>query len=50
MHFLIEARDRGIAVPKDMIDSGNTLLQALADQDSASTLPQLRQRAYSSIS
>ena len=46
MHFLIEARDRGIAVPKDMIDSGNNFLQGLADQDSASTLPQLRQRAY----
>ena len=27
MHFLLEARDRGVAVPKDMIDAGNKYLQ-----------------------
>jgi len=46
MHFLLEARDRGAAVPKDMLDSGNRYLQQLAGDDSANTLDQLRQRAY----
>ena len=27
MHFLLEARDRGVAVPADMIDAGNKYLQ-----------------------
>ena len=27
MHFLLEARDRGVAVPRDMIDAGNGYLQ-----------------------
>ena len=46
MHFLIEARDRGVAVPKDVIDNGNRFLQLLADDDSATTLYRLRERAY----
>ncbi|HEX4860982.1 MAG TPA: hypothetical protein VFV07_07075, partial [Rhizomicrobium sp.] len=46
MHFLIEARDRGVAVPKDVIDNGNRYLQLLADDDSAETLFRLRERAY----
>lgn len=46
MHFLLEARDRGIAVPKDMLDSGNTYLALLAADDSMSSLEELRQRAY----
>jgi alpha-2-macroglobulin len=46
MHFLLEARDRGVAVPKDMIDSGNKFLQQMADADNLDTLEELRQRAY----
>ena len=46
MHFLIEARDRGVAVPKETIDDGNRYLQLLADDDSAQTLYRLRERAY----
>jgi uncharacterized protein YfaS (alpha-2-macroglobulin family) len=46
MHFLIEARDRGVAVPKETIDDGNRYLQLLADDDSAQTLTRLRERAY----
>ncbi|HKD23903.1 MAG TPA: MG2 domain-containing protein [Rhizomicrobium sp.] len=46
MHFLLEARDRGVAVPKDMIDAGNTFLQQLASDESVDTLDGLRQRAY----
>ncbi len=46
MHFLLEARDRGVAVPKDMIDSGDKYLQQLAADESQNTLAGLRQRAY----
>jgi alpha-2-macroglobulin len=46
MHFLLEARDRGAAVPKDMIDAGNKYLQQLAGDDGMNTLDELRQRAY----
>ncbi|HTW34693.1 MAG TPA: MG2 domain-containing protein [Rhizomicrobium sp.] len=46
MHFLLEARDRGVAVPKDMIDAGNKYLHVLAADQSADTLDELRQRAY----
>jgi uncharacterized protein YfaS (alpha-2-macroglobulin family) len=46
MHFLLEARDRGIAVPKDEIDAGNKYLMQLAHDESANTLEELRQRAY----
>jgi uncharacterized protein YfaS (alpha-2-macroglobulin family) len=46
MNFLLEARDRGTAVPDDMITSGNKYLQHLAGDDSADTLDELRQRAY----
>jgi len=46
MHFLLEARDRGVAVPKDMIDSGNKALQGLAADDGLNSLADLRQRAY----
>jgi uncharacterized protein YfaS (alpha-2-macroglobulin family) len=46
MHFLLEARDRGIAVPKETIDAGNKYLQQLAADESMDTLDQLRQRAY----
>ncbi|MGH6871476.1 MAG: alpha-2-macroglobulin [Rhizomicrobium sp.] len=46
MHFLLEARDRGVAVPQDMIGSGNQFLTAYADDDSPDTLGEMRQRAY----
>jgi alpha-2-macroglobulin len=46
MHFLLEARDRGVAVPKDMIDAGNKYLHTLAADDPAGSLGELRQRAY----
>jgi uncharacterized protein YfaS (alpha-2-macroglobulin family) len=46
MHFLLEARDRGVPVPKDMIDAGNKFLMQLAGDESADSLYELRQRAY----
>jgi uncharacterized protein YfaS (alpha-2-macroglobulin family) len=46
MHFLIEARDRGVPVPKDMLVSGNRFLQLMAADDSQTDLDQMRQRAY----
>ena len=46
MHFLLEARDRGVPVPKDMIASGNRYLELLAADDSQTTLEEIRQRAY----
>ena len=46
MHFLLEARERGAAVPKDMIDAGNVYLQQLAANDGDSSMPALRERAY----
>ena len=46
MHFLLEARDRGVAVPGDVIDAGNQYLHQLASDDSLDSLDLLRQRAY----
>jgi uncharacterized protein YfaS (alpha-2-macroglobulin family) len=46
MHFLLEARDRGVAVPTDMISEGNNYLQLLARQEGDSSMAGLRQRAY----
>jgi hypothetical protein len=46
MHFLLEARDRGVAVPADMISAGNNYLQLLAREEGDSSLAGLRQRAY----
>ncbi|WP_425490421.1 alpha-2-macroglobulin family protein [Dyella mobilis] len=46
MNFLLEARDRGTAVPQDMVDAGNKYLQQLANDDGMDSLDQLRQRAY----
>ncbi|MBA2078486.1 alpha-2-macroglobulin [Rhodanobacter sp. PCA2] len=46
MNFLIEARERGVAVPQDMLDAGNKYLKQLAADDSMNTLDELRQRAY----
>ncbi len=46
MHFLLEARDRGTPVPKDMIDTGNNYLRQLAADEGMNSLDELRQRAY----
>ena len=46
MHFLLEARERGVAVPQDMLDAGNKYLHRLAADESMDTLDLLRQRAY----
>lgn len=46
MHVLIDASERGVAVPTDMLDAGNQYLQKLAADDSLGTLDLLRQRAY----
>jgi alpha-2-macroglobulin len=46
MHFLLEARDRGVAVPKDTMEAGNKFLRQMADADNLNTLGDLRQRAY----
>jgi len=46
MNFMLEARDRGTAVPQDMLDAGNKYLQQLAANDGMDSLDQLRQRAY----
>jgi uncharacterized protein YfaS (alpha-2-macroglobulin family) len=46
MHFLLEARDRGVNVPKDMLDAGNKYLHQLASDESLDSLDTLRQRAY----
>ena len=46
MHFLLEARDRGVDVPRDMLDAGNKYLRQLAGDESLDSLQDLRQRAY----
>ncbi|AIO36617.1 MG2 domain protein [Burkholderia cenocepacia] len=46
MHVLIDARERGAAVPKDMLDAGTQYLQKLAANDALGSLDLLRQRAY----
>ncbi|KWN65285.1 MG2 domain-containing protein [Burkholderia ubonensis] len=46
MHVLIDARERGAAVPKDMLDTGSAYLQQLAANDRLGSLDLLRQRAY----
>jgi len=46
MQFLIEARERGWAVPNEMLARGNNYLQRLASDDSDGSLPALRERAF----
>lgn len=45
MHFLTEAKERGYAVPSDMLTKGFAYLRGLAERDSDS-LSQARVRAY----
>jgi len=46
MHFLLEARERGVAIPRDMFDAGNRYLHQLAADDTLDGLDLVRQRAY----
>ncbi|MGP1692972.1 MAG: alpha-2-macroglobulin family protein, partial [Giesbergeria sp.] len=46
MHFLLEARQRGVAVPQSAIAAGNQYLKELAADDSQTSLSDLRTRAY----
>jgi uncharacterized protein YfaS (alpha-2-macroglobulin family) len=46
VHYLIEATDRGVAVPRDMLSAADNALRQIAADDSGDTLAQMRQRAY----
>ncbi|MYM53559.1 hypothetical protein, partial [Pseudomonas aeruginosa] len=46
MHVLIDAREHGVTVPKEMLDAGTAYLQQLAANERLGSLDQLRQRAY----
>ncbi|WP_430389647.1 alpha-2-macroglobulin [Dyella sp. 20L07] len=46
MNFMLEAHERGVAIPRDMFDAGNKYLHQLAADDSLDGLDLLRQRAY----
>jgi uncharacterized protein YfaS (alpha-2-macroglobulin family) len=46
MHVLLEARDRGVAVPPEMISNGDNYLQLLAREEGNSSVEGLRSRAY----
>ena len=43
--YLVEARERGVAVPSNTLDAANRWLQQLAADRALATLPQLRARA-----
>ncbi len=46
VHYLIEAGDRGVAVPRDMLTAADGALRQIAADDSGDSLAQMRQRAY----
>ncbi len=46
MNFLIEARERGVNVPRGMIDAGDKYLLELASDNGMDSLEKLRARAY----
>jgi len=46
MQFLIEAKDRGVRLPGDMLDAGNRYLSQLAGDESDGSLDGLRERAF----
>jgi uncharacterized protein YfaS (alpha-2-macroglobulin family) len=46
MNFMLEARERGVSVPRDMFDAGNAYLRQLAGDEGMDSLETLRQRAY----
>lgn len=45
LHFLTEAKERGYAVPQDLMDKGLNYLRSIANKEPDS-LPQARERAY----
>lgn len=46
VHYLIEAADRGVAIPRDMLASADNALKQIAADDSDDSLAGMRQRAY----
>ncbi|MGE7137575.1 alpha-2-macroglobulin [Luteibacter sp. NPDC031894] len=46
VHYLVEAGDRGVAVPRDMLTAADTALRQIAADDSGDSLADMRQRAY----
>ncbi|MDF4004378.1 alpha-2-macroglobulin [Luteibacter sp. PPL552] len=46
VHYLLEAADRGVAVPRDMLASADNALKQVAADDSDDSLFGMRQRAY----
>lgn len=46
MQFMLEARERGQNVPRDLFDAGNGYLRQIAGGDGEDSLQSLRQRAY----
>jgi hypothetical protein len=46
VHYLIEASDRGVAVPRDMLTAADNALRQIAADDSGDALADMRQRAY----
>ncbi|PXV60615.1 hypothetical protein SAMN04487785_102341 [Dyella jiangningensis] len=46
MHFMLEAKDRGVDIPRDMFEAGNKYLKQLASDDTLDGLDLVRQRAY----
>ncbi|NID16432.1 alpha-2-macroglobulin [Luteibacter yeojuensis] len=46
VHYLLEAGDRGVAVPRDMLASADNALRQIAADDTGDSLAAMRQRAY----
>lgn len=46
VHYLVEASDRGVTVPRDMLASADEALRQIAANDSGDSLVEMRQRAY----
>ncbi|QWT19396.1 alpha-2-macroglobulin family protein [Bacillus sp. NP157] len=46
VHYLLEAGDRGVAVPRDMLDAANKALRQIAADDSGDGIADMRERAY----
>jgi uncharacterized protein YfaS (alpha-2-macroglobulin family) len=46
VHYLVEAGDHGVAVPRDMLTAADNALRQIAADDSGDALADMRQRAY----
>ena len=46
VHYLVEATDRGVAVPGDLLASADNALRQIASDDTDDSLAAMRQRAY----